>query len=509
MKRFPHQWDDSRSRAARRGRTRRQQRQRRPELEGLEVRALLSTITEYKSLPSNSGANGIASDGVHLWVAEGGKTNEIAEIDPSTGAVIQQISVPVLPAAPIGATAQPYSIVVDNGGKVWFTEDGDGGIGMYDPNHPTAGVTSYPLPRTPGGSYDPGAQPEGLTVAPDGNIWFTENAANLVGWINPASTPPNSPSTTKVYPLPPGGTNPDQITSTPDGRIWFTETNANAIGMFDPANPSAGIMPISLQIPAGMSGKGIAVGSDGNLWIGLQSPAGTGGAVLRVNSKASAQQTIYLDNASGFSRLGVAYVTAGNDGKIWFSEASDKNTTGTLGVIDPASPGTPQLQSTSVSYSQAAWLVKGPSGIVWFTDANNNSVGVVNSTVPAPPPVISSVRLNSYVHHNKKGRPVGNPVAEVLVTFSTTMNTGTIDNAGNYHVAWKSTKRVKQKVQTILHFVSPPTFQASDSSSTVVALVTSVPMTKFAKGGQVQVVSPGSILSAAGVSLGEPTTKDF
>jgi hypothetical protein len=85
------------------------------------------------------------------------------------------------------------------------------------------------------------------------------------------------------------------------------------------------------------------------------------------------------------------------------------------------------------------------------------------------------------------------------------MNTGTIDNAGNYQVAWASTKRVKRKVQRVLHPV-PVTFQPSDSSAAVVALVTSVPMQKFARGGQVLIVSPGSIRSARGVALGGPMT---
>ena len=41
-----------------------------------------------------------------------------------------------------------------------------------------------------------------------------------------------------------------------------------------------------------------------------------------------------------------------------------------------------------------------------------------------------------------------------MLTFSTAMNPGTIDNAGNYQVAWASTKKVKKKVQTVLHPVT-------------------------------------------------------
>jgi YVTN family beta-propeller protein len=503
MELFPHRRDDSRSRAARRGRTRREQRQRRPELEGLEVRALLSTITEYnKILTSKSESNGIASDGTYLWVAEQ-MSNQIAEIDPSTHAVIKQISVPLLPAAPAGATAQPYSIVVDKLGRVWFTEDGDGGIGMYDPKKPLDGVRSYPMPWTHASLYDPLVDAVWLTVA-NGYIWFTDYADNLVGSFNPANSP-TSPPTPQVYLLP-GATNSDQITSTPDGKIWFTESQA--LGMFDPTNPNAVITQIPLQIPAGMSGRGIAVDSNGDLWIGLESRAETGGAVVWVNHNATAQQRVYLDNASGANALGpspfgVAYVAAGSDGYIWFSEASGNNSGVNIGMINPSSPGTPVLQSTNISYSQPAQLVKGPSGIVWFTDRRNDSVGVV-TTGPlstGPTTVTISAQLGSYnAHVNKKHRLIGKPSAQVTVTYSAAMNTATIDKAGIYTVEWASTRKVKKKLVTTYPSVNLASVTA-DPSATVVTLLTTAPRTEFAKGGRLVVTYPGATPGAAYVDL--------
>ena len=41
-----------------------------------------------------------------------------------------------------------------------------------------------------------------------------------------------------------------------------------------------------------------------------------------------------------------------------------------------------------------------------------------------------------------------------MLTFSTAMNAGTIGNAGNYQVAWASTRKVKRKLQTTLHPVT-------------------------------------------------------
>ncbi len=105
----------------------------------------------------------------------------------------------------------------------------------------------------------------------------------------------------------------------------------------------------------------------------------------------------------------------------------------------------------------------------------------------------------------------------MTLTFSAAMSTGTIDNAGNYQVAWESIQKVRSRVKVgnrfrtvvtqvpVFHPV-PIAFQPNGSSAITVVLATTMPMKKFAKGGQVVVVSPGSILSAAGVALGGSTT---
>src|SRR5262249_4908645 len=123
----------------------------------------------------------------------------------------------------------------------------------------------------------------------------------------------------------------------------------------------------------------------------------------------------------------------------------------------------------------------------------------------APTPTVVAGRIGQATpKHNKKGKPIGKPVVEITLTFSTAMDPGTLDNAGNYRVAWSSTKRVKKRVQTALHTISVLSATAGPSN-TLVTLVTSARKTKFARGGQVSIVSPGSIRSAAGAPLGGPT----
>ena len=53
---------------------------------------------------------------------------------------------------------------------------------------------------------------------------------------------------------------------------------------------------------------------------------------------------------------------------------------------------------------------------------------------------------------NKKHKPVGKPILTGFeLQFSSAMNAATAGNAGNYQVDWRSTKRVKKKLTTLLH----------------------------------------------------------
>ena len=64
----------------------------------------------------------------------------------------------------------------------------------------------------------------------DGNLWFTEAAADKVGWINP---------TTKAiaeFPLPTAGAAPGAIAVDRNGNVWVAESNGSRIAELSPNN---------------------------------------------------------------------------------------------------------------------------------------------------------------------------------------------------------------------------------------------------------------------------------
>ena len=81
-----------------------------------------------------------------------------------------------------------------------------------------------------------------------------------------------------------------------------------------------------------------------------------------------------------------------------------------------------------------------------------------------------------------------------------------VTNTKNYQLDWVSTRRVKRKLETLLHpvSISSATYNASIDA---VVLLTGTTNSTFAKGGQLTVINspPGGVDSTAGAFLGGTT----
>jgi len=70
----------------------------------------------------------------------------------------------------------------------------------------------------------PDASLRGVTVAPDGDLWFTENFANKIGRMTPDGT------VIGEYDIPGVNCGARAIIAAPDGRLFFSAHDAGAIG---------------------------------------------------------------------------------------------------------------------------------------------------------------------------------------------------------------------------------------------------------------------------------------
>ena len=149
--------------------------------------------------------------------------------------------------------SDPGDVAVDAAGNAWFTQPGDvnapgtSNIGRIDAV--TGAVTTTP---TTDGTIT--VAPRDVTVASDGQVWFTARfTPQAVGRLNPAD------SSVTLFPV--TNTGPSGIAASPDGTVWFTqETQGNAARI-----TNGGVITEGKAVK-GSGPFGIAVASDGNPW---------------------------------------------------------------------------------------------------------------------------------------------------------------------------------------------------------------------------------------------------
>ena len=157
------------------------------------------------------------SDGA-LWFTEAG-SGQIGRI--SLAGVITEFLIPVGTAG----FSDPESIAAGPNGDLFFTDFGRSQIGRIT----TAGaITQFNLPINRG--------PQGLTVAPDGDLYFTEAASGRIGRLSASALIPGRPTSgsppLEEFDFIPSTSAPLGITTDGKGDIWFTLNGTNAIGYF-------------------------------------------------------------------------------------------------------------------------------------------------------------------------------------------------------------------------------------------------------------------------------------
>jgi virginiamycin B lyase len=137
---------------------------------------------------------------------------------------------------------EPHDAVVDAAGFVWFTAPLEPGIGRLDPA--TGAVTVTPTNLIP----------RHLTIAADGDIWFTARfVPQGVGRLVPA--------TGEVTEFPLTNVGPEDIAASPDGTVWFTQTTKGNIAQIT----DAGVITEG-KVVKNSEPFGITVAPDGNPW---------------------------------------------------------------------------------------------------------------------------------------------------------------------------------------------------------------------------------------------------
>jgi streptogramin lyase len=254
------------------------------------------------------------------------------------------------------AASYPTSITAGPDGNVWFTEQAANQIGRITPS---GAITEFLIPT-------PASNPFDITVGPDGNLWFTGcnngqpgSGPDLIGRVTPSGI-------ITEYVTPTTGSCPQGITAAPDGNVWFVEYGTHQIGRITPTGAITEF-PIS---PSADRVFGIAAGSDGNVWFG-EYPS------FKVGRITSTGDVVEFPLPQG---IGVPYgFTRGPSGIVWFTDATQNN----LVRID----GMGAFTKFPVPISPGGGIVMGPTGIttgpdsnIWFLAQKVNQIGRLSQT---------------------------------------------------------------------------------------------------------------------------------
>jgi virginiamycin B lyase len=195
----------------------------------------------------------------------------------------------------------------------------------------------------------------GVTVAPDGDVWFTEMSGDEIGRFDPGTL------RFTAYPVPTPDATPYWLALAPDGRVWFTEFGAGKVGVLDP--PTGRIREYAL--PGGPNPPGIAVGSDGTVWI-----TSIQGSLFRLTPSSGRIRRTVLPGAGDY---GVALAP---DGTVWVGRQGGA----ALYAVDAASG---RVRAHRVAPGSAPWWpVVDRRGHVWVALASDTGNGLAELDVP-------------------------------------------------------------------------------------------------------------------------------
>lgn len=203
-----------------------------------ELNLSSNTFSQWAVPTAGAGPWDIAIDhNGMIWFTEH-YTNQIGEFNPSSH-TFTEIATPA-------SNSQPYGIVADGNNNVWFTENNSavGLIGEY-----TAGGTlnEYKIRSSPVS----GLTPHLITVAPNGNIWWSEGWVGMIGELNIAAAQPGTTNGVQefAYTPPPCsscyGMHTSGISVDSNGVVWFDDALQNLIGSFDPGSSAFSLYVLS------------------------------------------------------------------------------------------------------------------------------------------------------------------------------------------------------------------------------------------------------------------------
>jgi streptogramin lyase len=242
-----------------------------------------------------------------IWFAEQ-FANYIGHYFPATH-TFHQYPLPILsvpdPSAPgktLSEPSGPNDLVLDAQGNVWFTEFNAGLVGRFDPQ--TGRFRHYTPTSSPGNAQE--LAPYGLTIDAQGTVWFTEMGGHTVGRLDPRT------GGVSLYSLPAPGVSPMEIASDHEGNLWITTFDAGLLLALDPHTGHVTRYQTSLASTDAGGLYGLVIAPNDDVWVTILAQ----NALARLDSKT---RTFVYYRVPTANSSPLALI-AGPHQTFWFSE---------------------------------------------------------------------------------------------------------------------------------------------------------------------------------------------
>ena len=186
------------------------------------------------------------------------QAGDIWYVDDAAEEIVRVIpGVPGATSFPLGLTdSRTVSLAATPDGHIWLGDAGPVDNVLRRVDTATGVVDTFPL----AGRFP--SAPDDIAVDEAGSIWFG-------GW-NGASDPglttirPDGTSTTVASP---SGHMIEQITVAPDGRVWFTQDASSDLTVYDPFAKTYSTVSLGAVAPGGLwNAIDVQVSASGDLW---------------------------------------------------------------------------------------------------------------------------------------------------------------------------------------------------------------------------------------------------
>jgi virginiamycin B lyase len=249
---------------------------------------------------------------------------------------------------PVPAGSGPHDVAPAPDGKVWYTAQAAGKLGLLDPAD--GAIREVAL--------GDGSAPHGVIVGPDGAPWVTDGGLNAIVSVDPRTF------AVRRYPLPSSSGYANLNTAAFDGRgvLWFTGQS----GIYGRLDPRTGVLRV-FRAPGGPGPYGITATPGGGIWYASLA----GSHIARIDLRTGkAVRAVPPTQGQGARRI-----WSDSRGRLWVSEWN----AGKVARYDPATkrwrewklPGAAQPYAVYVDAKDIVWLTDfGAGAIVRFDPAN-------------------------------------------------------------------------------------------------------------------------------------------